>query len=98
MVKRDAADLIEMRARLHTLRRLRAARDSYRGDLAKMGLTEKQANYFLSEDPKAIEVFEKWLSRRRGQMAPKHPISSRNAPHMRGDLLKRSLALGGTLR
>jgi hypothetical protein len=68
MVKRDAADLIEMRACLHTLCRLRAARDSYRGDLAKMGLTEKQANYFLSEDPKAIEVFEKWLSRRRGQM------------------------------
>ena len=67
MVKRDAVDLIEMRACLHTLRQITNP-DKYRDDLAKMGLTEEQANYLLSEDPKAFEAFEKWLWRRRGQM------------------------------
>ena len=47
MVKRDAVDLIEMRACLHTLRQITNP-DKYRDDLAKMGLTEEQANYLLS--------------------------------------------------
>jgi hypothetical protein len=80
MVKRDAVDLIEMRACLHTLRQITNP-DKYREDLAKMGLTEEQANYLLSEDPKAFEAFEKWLWRRRGQMrrSTRHDRETKNS-------------------
>jgi hypothetical protein len=80
MVKRDAVDLIEMRACLHTLRQITNP-DKYRDDLAKMGLTEEQANYLLSEDPKAFEAFEKWLWRRRGQMrrSTRHDRETKNS-------------------